>query len=194
MHINNKIQNSPRLRLETDRLLLRRFQPQDADACFALLSHAEDAHMDCARAFDAMDAEFHARLDLLAQRETQYMVVLKDSGEVVGTVQLFGDDSRAVSAMEIGYAVTHCHQRKGYAFEALSALLALLQDDLYLDMVTAGILPENTASEKLLLKLGFQREGLRHKAAWHEGLGHPVDLIYFYRDRTETTGGTDYES
>ena len=62
-------------------------------------------------------------------------------------------------------------------------MLDLLQKQLGLEMVTAGILPENSASEQLLTKLGFQREGLRHKAVWHEGLDRPVDLIYFYRDR-----------
>ena len=54
-----------------------------------------------------------------------------------------------------------------------------------LDMVTAGILPENTASHGLLEKLGFRSEGIRHKAVWHEGLDKPVDLQYYYRDREE---------
>ena len=113
------------------------------------------------------------------------MVTLKENGEVIGTVNVFADDSRVVDAMEIGYSIAHAHQRKGYAFEALSALLDLLQNELYLEMVTAGALPENVASEKLLMKLGFCKEGLRHKAVWHEGLNKPVDLIYYYRDRQE---------
>ena len=96
---------------------------------------------------------------------------------------LFSDESRAVDAMEIGYSIAKKHQRKGYGFEALSAVLDLLQKQLGLEMVTAGILPENSVSQQLLTKLGFQREGLRHKAVWHEGLDRPVDLIYFYRDR-----------
>ena len=111
------------------------------------------------------------------------MVTLKENGEVIGTVNVFADDSRAVDTMEIGYSIAHAHQRKGYAYEALSALIDLLQKDLCLDMITAGILPENIASEKLLSKLGFQKEGMRHKAVWHEGLNKPVDLLYYYRDR-----------
>ena len=173
----------PRLKLETERLLLRRYHPDDATQCFAFLSNEQDAYMDCSKAFTKMDEAYHELVALFGQRETQYMIVLKESDEVIGTVNVFADDSRAVDAMEIGYSIAHTHQRKGYAYEALSALLGLLQDELRLEMVTAGILPENTASEKLLQKLGFQREGLRHKAVWHEGLGKPVDLIYYYRDR-----------
>lgn len=173
----------PQLKLETERLLLRRYNPEDAKQCFAFLSNEQDAYMDCSKAFHEMGTEYQELMDLFAQRESQYMITLKESGEVIGTVNMFVDDSRAVDAMEIGYSIAHAQQRRGYAFEALSALLNLLQNDLCLEMVTAGVLPENTASEKLLQKLGFQREGLRHKAVWHEGLNRPVDLIYYYRDR-----------
>lgn len=173
----------PQLKLKTERLLLRRYDPKDAEQCFAFLSNEYDANMDCSKVFREMDAEYQELMDLFAQRESQYMITLKESGEVIGTVNVFADESRAVDAMEIGYSIAHEYQRKGYAFEALSALLNLLQNDLCLEMVTAGILPENIASEKLLRKLGFQKEGLRHKAVWHEGLGKPVDLIYYYRDR-----------
>lgn len=173
----------PQLKLETERLLLRRYNPKDAEQCFAFLSNEQDSYMDCSKAFHEMDTEYQELMDLFAQRESQYMITLKESGEVIGTVNMFVDDSRAVDAMEIGYSIAHAQQRRGCAFEALSALLNLLQNDLCIEMVTAGVLPENVASEKLLRKLGFYEEGLRHKAVWHEGLNKPVDLIYYYRDR-----------
>lgn len=175
----------PHLRLETERLLLRRFQAADARQCFAFLSNEQDAYMDCSKAFTEMDEEYQELMALFRLWDTQYMVTLKETGEVIGTVHASVDNSRAVETMEVGYSIAHAHQRRGYAFEALSALLDLLQNGLYLEMVTAGILPENTPSEKLLLKLGFHKEGLRHKATWHEGLNKPVDLIYYYRDRKE---------
>lgn len=172
----------PRLVLETERLVLRRCRPEDAADCFELLSNEADAYMDCSKAFPSMDDAFYKRFNLFTRRETQYMIALKDTGKVIGAVNVFEDNSRAVEAMEIGYAISPDYRHKGYAFEALSALLDLLQRELYLEIVTAGILPENLASEKLLTKLGFHKEGLRHKAVWHEGLDRPVDLIYYYRD------------
>ena len=175
----------PRLRLETDRLLLRRVTPEDAEGCFSFLSNVQDAYMDGRISYSDMNEEYHELIALFCERESQYALTLKESGEIIGTVNVFADNSRAVDAMEIGYSVAHAHQRKGYAFEALSALLDLLQRELYLELVTAGVLPENTASQKLLLKLGFHQEGLRHKSLWHEALGKPVDMIYFYKDRQE---------
>ena len=173
----------PKLLLKTERLVLRRYREEDAEACFAFLSNEQDAYMDCCRAFTTMDEDYYERVKLIGERETQYMITLKDSGEVIGTVNVFADDARAVDAKEIGYGIAPAHQRMGYAYEALSALLDLMQKELCLEMVTAGILPENIASERLLVKLGFHKEGLRHKAVWHEGLDKPVDLVYYYRDR-----------
>lgn len=172
----------PRLVLSTDRLILRRFKPEDAASCFAFMSDVDGAYMDCSKAFTSMDDEYAERMELFSQREKQYVVVLKKSGNVIGTINVFEDNSRAVDTMEIGYSISPAYRRKGYAYEALSALLDLLQKDLLLDMVVAGILEENYISVRLLEKLGFQKEGTHHKAVWHEGLDKPVDLIYYYRD------------
>ncbi len=173
----------PKLHLETERLILRRFRLDDANDCFAWMSDPEGSFMDCCAAFSEMDEEYEKQMALFAEREWQYVIVLRESGKVIGTVHVFDDDSRAVETKEIGYAVSPSCQRHGYAFEALTALIGLLQNELCTELVTAGVLAENTASIKLLEKLGFQKEGLRRKCIWHEGLNQPVDLIYYYRDR-----------
>ncbi len=103
--------------------------------------------------------------------------------KVIGTVNVFENQTRAVDAVEIGYSISPRYRRQGYAYEALSALMDCLQGGLFLDMVLAGILEENEASQDLLRKLGFHQEGIRHKAVWHERIDKPVDLVYYYRDR-----------
>ena len=172
----------PRLRLETDRLVLRRFKAEDADDCFELLSDPVSTYMNCCEPFTEKNAEFEQRMQFFADQQTRYMVEYRENGKVIGTISLQEDDSRAVTAMEIGYGIHPAYQRRGIAFEALSALLALLQDGLGLSLVIAETLPENTASMGLLRKLGFQQEGLRHKAVWHDVLDRPVDMLSFYRD------------
>lgn len=195
---NAKIQNSmydallayvissillPRLAIETERLVIRRFCMDDATDCFSFLSDERGMHLDGCTPFTAMDDEYWERMKLFEQRDGQYVVVLKSTNKVIGTINVFADDTRAVDCKEIGYAISPAHQRNGYAFEAISAILNLLQKDLLLDMVVAGVLSENIPSIKLLEKLGFSREGIRHKALWHEGLDKPVDLMYYYIDR-----------
>lgn len=173
----------PRLVMETQRLIIRRFRMDDAEECFAFMSDAQGMYLDGCKPFVSMDDAFWERMKLFEKREGQYVIVLKTSNEVIGTINVFDDDSRAVSAKEIGYAIAPKHRRKGYAFEAISALIDLLRKDLLFDMVTAGVLPENIPSAKLLEKLGFRSEGIRHKALWHEGFDKPVDLVYYYIDR-----------
>lgn len=173
----------PQLVLSTERLIIRRFGSKDAADCFLFLSDADGAYMNCCKAYASMDAEFSQLMEFYAQQETRYVIELKETGRVIGTVNLVEDDTRAVTAMEVGYSVSPEYQGKGYAFEAISALLNIIQNQLMYDMVVAGVLPENRRSIGLLEKLGFQKEGIRHNAIWHGALDKPVDLVYYYRDR-----------
>ena len=173
----------PNLVLKTERLVIRRFCLDDATACFSVMSDEQGMSLDGCKPFNTMDEDYWERMKLFEEKEGQYVIVLKSTNEVIGTINVFSDNSRAVSSKEIGYAISPKHQRNGYAYEAISAIISLLQKDLLFDMVVAGVLPENTPSIKLLEKLGFSNEGIRHKALWHEGLDKPVDLMYYYIDR-----------
>lgn len=173
----------PNLVLKTERLIIRRFCMNDASACFPFMSDEQGMYLDGCKPFHTMDEEYWERMKLFEEREGQYVIVLRSINEVIGTINVFDDDSRAVSSKEIGYAISPKYQRNGYAYEAISAIVNLLQKDLLFDMVVAGVLPENIPSIKLLEKLGFSREGIHHKALWHEGLDQPADLMYYYIDR-----------
>lgn len=173
----------PRLYLKTERLILRRFQLEDANDCFTLMSDPEGCYMDCCKPFFEMDAEYEKQMALFAEREGQYVIALRENGKVIGIVHVFDDSSRAVETKEIGYSISPTYRRQGYAFEALTALIDLLQNELYVELITAGVLAENTASMCLLEKLNFQKEGFKRKCIWHEGLNKPVDLIYYYKDK-----------
>lgn len=173
----------PRLALETERLIIRRVRKEDADAIFLDASDAYSCAMDSGEEpYTEMNEEFWNFVDELIQRETQYSIVLKDTQEVVGCVRLMEDDSRQVEAMEVGYRIYHGYRRKGFAYEAVSALLFLVQDELRLDLVLAGVIKENEPSIALLQKLGFEREGFHRKGFWSAKQG-PMDIERYYRDR-----------
>ena len=58
---------------------------------------------------------------------------------------------------ELGYVIAAPCQRKGYAFEVCSALLKYAADQLAFSGINAFTVKENTASVRLLRKLGFER-------------------------------------
>ena len=63
----------------------------------------------------------------------------------------------------LGYTFSYRHHRKGYAFEALSALTEMLHSD-YPDWEFISFTePENTASRALLTKLGYRDLGYAEK-------------------------------
>jgi [ribosomal protein S5]-alanine N-acetyltransferase len=59
----------------------------------------------------------------------------------------------------IGYIIDPARHRKGIDTEAVSAMLDFCFGELALHRVQALIHPKNTASRKLVEKLGFRREG-----------------------------------
>lgn len=173
----------PRLVLETERLTLRRVRREDADAFFEEFSDVYSCAMDDgSEPYSEMSDEFYDIIDMLVRRETQYTIVLKKTGEVVGSVRLWEEDGRAVDAMELGYWINPSHRRRGYAYEATSALVQLVQEELHLELLLAGAIKENEPSIALLKKLGFEREGIMRKGFWSAKNG-PMDMERFYRDR-----------
>ncbi len=61
--------------------------------------------------------------------------------------------------IELGFALLPEYRGLGYAYEASSAILQLARAEWHLARVAAILHPDNTASRKLLLKLGFQPQG-----------------------------------
>lgn len=63
----------------------------------------------------------------------------------------------------IGYKLDRDHVGNGYMTEALDATLGVAFGRLRLHRVEANIMPSNTASQRVVEKLGFQREGYSRK-------------------------------
>jgi len=65
-----------------------------------------------------------------------------------------------VKAAKLGYAVAADQWGRGYASDAVSSMLNFAFDALSLHRVTAAIGPDNFASQAIVEKLGFVREGV----------------------------------
>lgn len=88
----------------------------------------------------------------------QLVIARNEDDKVIGTVLLFKYDEGS-NRVELGYVIGRRHWRRGYAAEALGALLDHLFGAMGIRRVEAEVNPENAASNALLRKLGFTHEG-----------------------------------
>ncbi len=89
----------------------------------------------------------------------QFVIALKDSGQVIGACLLFHFDIASGRA-ELGYVLGQAHWHAGYMQEAMQAFVAAAFGPWGLRRLEAEINPRNQASARLLLRLGFVQEGL----------------------------------
>ncbi|GAA4717525.1 GNAT family protein [Nocardioides conyzicola] len=148
--------------LHTARLRLRPFTDADADALFALHS---DAHV--LRYWDsppwtepARAERFLATCRTLAEEGSGARLAMDrvSDGAFVGWCSLsrWNPDHRSAA---IGYCLGEAAWGQGYATEAAYAVLRWAFDTLDLNRVQAETDTRNTASARVLEKLGFVREG-----------------------------------
>lgn len=169
------------LPMETQRLVLRQFAVEDAEDVFAILSD-EQTTLDCGgyHAFDAMDEEYGRLMQKFAG-QMRYSIVSRETGHVIGMISMM-DAERAVPGWELGIEIAPGARRRGFAQEALAAVMQTYFEQTETVLFTGGHYAYNTASGELLKKLGFVYEGTEHKAMRHAALG-PTDLVCYYREK-----------
>ncbi|MFB9903760.1 GNAT family N-acetyltransferase [Allokutzneria oryzae] len=155
----------PTLPIETDRLLLRPFTPDDLDALHDIQSRPEVVrylYFDV-RTVDEVRTSLEARLSQTSlERENDAMVLAvqrKDTGELIGDVVLFWR-SEANKRGELGFVFHPDHQGQGFAAEAAREMLRLGFEELGLHRIEGRCDLRNTPSSSLLERLGMRREGV----------------------------------
>lgn len=97
--------------------------------------------------------------NFLDKRSMRWGITLIETGELVGTVGL-NNLLLPGKRTEIGYDLNPQYWRKGIISEAVEVVIQYCFEELDLYRIGAVTFPENESSYKLLLKLGFQKEGL----------------------------------
>ncbi|TCC40004.1 N-acetyltransferase [Kribbella capetownensis] len=156
--------------VRTERLSLRRFSPDDAEAFAAYRSDPDvaryqswDAPLPLADALKTV--EDFANGDPLKPGWFQYAVDL--DGVLIGDIGFNLHEN--LRQAELGFTLAPEHQGKGYATEAVRGLLDQLFVERKLHRVSAECDARNRASARLLERLGFRQEGLRLSNSWFKG-------------------------
>ncbi|WP_083953301.1 GNAT family N-acetyltransferase [Heyndrickxia acidicola] len=146
-----------------NRILLKEITLKDSKAYFNIMK------LDAVTQFYGMESlkteeEAAALIQSLAElyeanRAIRFGIFLKETNEFIGTAGLNNLQLKNKRA-EIGYELHPDYWRKGYTSEAVKAILQYAFSDLDLYRIGAVTFPENNASQSLLIRLGFQQEGL----------------------------------
>ncbi|RTQ49264.1 N-acetyltransferase [Hymenobacter gummosus] len=163
--------------LRTARLLLRPYLLSDAPAFFGLLA-AEGARLQPAfpRRVAAVRtyADAQQQLRLFGEQWRQRRLLVwgiwhEASGEYLGDISLQPDTPR-IRTGEIGYYLATAAEGRGYAREALAAVVQYAFGPLETQLLTLRCHPDNVRSQATAEALGFQRVGPDEPGIWHYAL------------------------
>jgi len=154
--------------LATERLVLRRSHPEDAEAISAYRSDP-DVHRH--QGWDRTDqAGIRTEIERMARRApgesggwVQFSVLERASGRLVGDVGLSLADGEP-GVIKVGYTIAPAFQGLGYASEAIGALVAYAFDTLGAEVVRAYASVENVPSIRVAEKVGMRLiERIEHR-------------------------------
>lgn len=149
-----------RVILETSRLRLREFVPQDADALAAVLGDPVAMRYYPA-AFDRKGVEEWIGKNIgCYQRDGHglWAMVLKDSGELIGDCGCILQEVEGTNYVEVGYHVRRDLWGNGYATEAARACMEYAFAKLGVARVISMIRPMNMQSRRVAEKNGLSCE------------------------------------
>jgi RimJ/RimL family protein N-acetyltransferase len=109
--------------------------------------------------------------------EMKAFIIEKKDGTKIGQIGHFNMISPYAKMMEIGYALVPGERGKGYCTEATQLMVDYLFLSKDIARIQATTHVGNTASQKVLEKVGFKREGTLRKA--FQSRGERTDLAIF---------------
>ncbi len=159
--------------IKTDRLILKIVDSSDAHIVTEFLKRGRDLFekyeslkpdMYYTEIFqkNVLDSEFAA---MQAKRYLRYYVFKRSNPNlIIGTVSFGNVTDSPYNNSTIGYKFDPFFHNQGYAIESINAVLDEAFSYLGLHRLMAYIMPNNSASIKLIEKAGFTKEGYMKKA------------------------------
>lgn len=182
-------------RILTERLVLRTLTQSDLNDCFM-----ESAKPSAGwKPHGTKEDTLHLLEAVYIGKESIWGIVLKESGQLVGSIGLMRDYKREYERVRsIGYAINQEQRGNGYMTEAVRAVLQHGFEKRGLSLISAYAYPWNIDSRRVLEKCGFQYEGtLKRAARMYDGSVYDNDCFAITREewmilkrRNPKNGGT----
>lgn len=175
-------------RIETDRLILRRYKIEDADAMYKnWASDSEVTKFLTWQPHSSVDVSRSIIEDWLKkysdEKYYQWAIVLKANGnEPIGDISVV-HMNEDISMAHIGYCLGRAWWRRGIMSEALKAVTDFMFDTVEVNRVESRHDPRNPNSGKVMQKCGMKYEGtLRSADRNNQGI---CDACYYALLRSE---------
>ena len=168
--------------LETKRLVLRQFRLDEADqaALFRLFSDSRVTRFYNATTFTRPEQArimLKRRYDGFWQgRAIRWAITLKGKDELIGSCG-FNSWDKKKQLGELGYELARPFWNQGLMTEAVTAVTTYGFTKLTLKRIEAWIMPQNQPSANLLIKVGFQSEGILQGKGYWNGRFHDLELF-----------------
>lgn len=151
--------------IETERLILNQPHENDAEQVAKSLNHKEfsDNTLTIPFPYTMENAKFWISLSQQGfESETNFIfaIRLKDNPRLIGAIGLHLDKNH--NKAELGYWLDKEYWNKGYATEAVEAVIRFGFSNLGLRRIFATFFDFNLASGRVLRKAGMIKEGILH--------------------------------
>lgn len=148
-------------RIETERLILRRYKESDIDAIYEIITderlatyvsyppHTKEKELECIKKWiDEADTN----------KKEKWVIESKDNKDIVGQIDVNTVNEKN-NYCNVGYTIRYKYWGNGYATEALKAVSDHLLNNSGYNLVECSCNENNTQSSKVMLKAGFKKDG-----------------------------------
>ena len=152
------------MEIETPRLILREYAPQDFDRVHIYGRDPEfSRYEEWGPNTEADTRKFVRDMVLQASDQSRWKfdlaICLKEDGLLIGGCGIRRESPNS-SVANLGWAVNPSYQRKGFASEAAQALIRFGFEELRLHLIYATCDSRNTPSERVMMKIGLTPAGV----------------------------------
>lgn len=188
--MNKQLLNIP-TRLDTERLIVRKYEEGDGRGLYLLLERNDNREFLRESVDEASSVKTEEEAEVKAQKYSAEWVArdrfvmgiwLRSEDKYVGQVWI-EPKKWEVPSFEIGWFLDQGYQNRGIATEAVRRSLKFLFNDLNAHKVIAITRDTNPRSCKLAERLGFRREGHLRESGIENGKRY--GLFYYGMLRTE---------
>lgn len=176
-------------RIETKRLILRRFTLDDALPMYR--NWASDPEVTKYLTWQTHENAEQTKNVLESwissyENEDKYIwcIAKKENDEPIGSINAFHYQEK-INAMEVGYCISRSYWHQGITSEALGAVMKYLLDEVGIDRIEARHDAINPNSGGVMRKCGMKHEGTRIRAGWTNAGIYDTELYGYVRGVTD---------